>query len=121
MDKYRTMVFWRDVFDGTARVEYSWVPEGIRKDITIPQPRDENSRMDQVSDDITQVQVYRLDIGDFGTIDWQFPSGPPHTYPVISAAVQIFVRRGVAIGTVQYADGTTATDTRQLGKIPPAS
>jgi hypothetical protein len=115
------MVFRRDVPEGTARMEFSWVPEGNRLPIEVLAPRDENSRMDPVSDDITQVQVYRLDIGDFGTVDWQFPPGPPHSFPVISAVVQTFLRRGVAIGTVHYADGTSATDTRQLGKIPPAS
>lgn len=115
------MVLWRDVYEGTARIEYSWVPEGKRKPLALLEPEDEDIRIDDVSDDITQVQVYRLDLGGFGTVDWQFPAGPAHKYPVISAVVQIFVRRGEAIGTVHYADGTTATDTRRLEKLAPDS
>ncbi len=35
MAKKVTMTFWRDNYSGPACLEYSWVPEGLRRNIQL--------------------------------------------------------------------------------------
>ena len=86
-------MLWRDDSVAPAYLEYSWVPTGKRKDISLADKQDEGARTDAVDTDISHVQVYRLDIHGIGVANWQFPPGPPGPYPVIYAAIEVFTRR----------------------------
>jgi hypothetical protein len=109
-----TMVFWRDSDTGPACLEYSWVPQGIRRLIQLPPKLDENARTDSAPDRPSHVQVYRLVSNHVGTDTWQFPAGPPRDSRVVFASTQVFEERKQVVGTVYYADGSSATESRPL-------
>jgi len=113
-DQQITLIFWRDLYNEPASVEYSWVPQGTRRDIRLPPNQQEGSRSDPAPSDVSHVQVYRLTNGRWGVNNWQFPPGPPHKSPVIAAIIQILELRKEVIGIVQYADGTSARDSQPL-------
>jgi hypothetical protein len=110
----KTMVFWRDIYDGPACVEYSWVPQGIRRVIQLNPKEDEGARADATNADVSHVQVYRLTSNGRGADGWQFPPGPPYTSPVIYAAIELSEQQMEVVGTVHYADGTSKRDTYPL-------
>jgi hypothetical protein len=121
MARQNTMTFSRDVNTGPACVQYSWVPDGQRKEIKLLPQQDQDSRSDSVSDNISQVQVYCLvcnELGIHAPNTWQFPPGPPYRSPVISAAIQVFESGKYVAGTVNYADGTSTSDTYPLTPHP---
>ena len=121
MPKMLTMKFWRDDYTEGACLEYSWVPEGVRRVITLDPGQQAGDRTDPVSDDLkpSHVQVYRLvNNKRVSTEMWQFPPGPPYTDPVDGATVEVYEGRLEAVGTVRYADGSTASDTRPLDPFP---
>jgi hypothetical protein len=121
MTKQITMRFWRDDYIGPACLEYSWVPEGLRHTILLTPGQQEGSQTDSISDDLnpSHVQVYRLDNNNMVSTEmWQFPTGPPHTAPVDGATVEVYQQRLEVVGTVHYADGTSAYDTHSLDSFP---
>jgi hypothetical protein len=112
MSKQITMVFWRDEYTYPGCLEYSWVPEGLRHNIQLPEGIQEGKSTDSISDDLnpSHVQVYVASNGSGASIEmWQFPSGPPGASPVAAALVEMFERRNLVVGTVFYEDGTTAS------------
>jgi hypothetical protein len=48
----------------------------------------------------------------------QFPPGPPHPTPVVRAVVEVFEQRMETVGTVYYADGSTAAEVNKLDDVP---
>jgi hypothetical protein len=81
------MTFSRDVYNGPACLEYSWVPEGKRRTILLKATQQSGSSKDQVSSDLhpSHVQVYSLTNDEqWSTEGWQFPAGPPHATDVVS-------------------------------------
>jgi hypothetical protein len=110
------MIFWRDLYEEPGSVEYSWVPQGIRRDIRLAPDQQVGSQSDPPSGHalVSHVQVYELTNGRLGIGNWQFPPGPPHKSPVIAAIIQILQHRKEVIGIVHYADGTTAKSSHPL-------
>ena len=109
-----TMILWRDVYNEPGFVEYSWVPQGMRRDIDLAPDQQEGSRADPGPGNASHVQIYRLTNGRWAVQNWQFPPGPPYKAPVIAAIIQVLERRKEVVGTVHYADGTSAKDTYKL-------
>lgn len=113
------MTFIRDHQDGPGCLEYSWVPQGVRHHILLKGGQRQGSENDTIPDDLkpSHVQVYVLKLNpNFGLDNWQFPAGPPKqgTY-VVRATVEVHNKQPLeAIGTVYYADGTTASSRRPL-------
>ncbi len=123
MPKRITMKFRRDQFAGPGCLEYSWVPEGVRRTILLNPGKQEGSRTDAIADDLnpSHVQVYRLNNNDMVSTEmWQFPPGPPYEYPVDGAFVEVIQDKMLAIGTVHFSDGATASDTHELDPFPRA-
>ena len=114
------MTYWRDVYNGHACLEYSWVPEGHRHTILLNAGQQESRRSDSISEELrpSHVQVYVLTNDLQSTEGWQFPPGPPHPTPVVRAVVQVFEGKMESVGTVYYADGSSATQTQTLTKVP---
>jgi hypothetical protein len=110
-DIYLEITFWRDVYSGPACLEYSWVPEGHRRTILLKPGEQVKSNNDLVASDLhpSHVQVYVLTNDRHSTEDWQFPPGPPHPTPVVSARIDVVEREMYAGGTVSYADGSKST------------
>lgn len=116
-----TMKFWRDDYTGPACLEYSWVPQGIRRTIYLEPGQQYDTRTDDVPDDLdaTLVQVYRLNNNDaVSTEMWNFVLPPPPPPTLSAASVEVFQHNKYAVGTVHYANGTTATDNRPLDPYP---
>jgi hypothetical protein len=114
------MTYWRDVYNGHACLEYSWVPEGRRHTILLEPGQQEICRSDPFPGDFSasHVQVYALTNDLHSTAGWQFPPGPPHATPVVRALVQVFEEKMEVIGTTYYADGSTATQNQKLDELP---
>jgi hypothetical protein len=112
MAEQLTMIFWRDVYNEPGFLEYSWVPEGNRHTIALSSPQQEGTRIDPGPSDASHVQVYRLTNGRLAIQNWQFPPGPPYKSPVIAAIIQVIEQQMEVVGTVHYADGTSATERR---------
>jgi len=115
-----TMEFWRDEYlQGGACLEYSWVPEGLRRVIVLGAGQQQGASVDDV-DDVSHVQVYvtRNDEPVASLENWQFPPGGPGPAPIERARVELHVRDMVAHGTVWYLDGTTVSDSRELEPVP---
>lgn len=107
------MMFSRDVYDGPACLEYSWVPEGKRRTVKLLPGRKEGTGLEPTSKEASHVQVYTLsNNGQVGLERWQFPPGGPHSSRVVGATVGL---KGTEVtGTVYYEDGTTASDKHTL-------
>jgi hypothetical protein len=119
--KQVTMTFRRDVYTGPACLEYSWVPEGVRRKILLNPGQPEGKNTDQVADNLypSQVQVYRMNQNEQASIQmWQFPPGPPAPAPVDEAVVEVFQRRMQVVGIVFYTDVTSASGTQRLDPFP---
>ena len=113
------MTFSRNPYDGKACLEYSWIPQGIRRVIKLPDGKKEDSRVDPIPEDASHVQIYTLSsfynkkpYGLESKDHVQFPSGPPYKRPVVRATVE--VHETEAIGTVYYDDNTSAKEKIQL-------
>ena len=113
-----TMTLSRTDYSGRGCLEYSWVPEGKRRTIILAPGHAEHTQVDTVPSNlnISHVQIYVLNNGEFSTAMWQFPPGPPHAYPVATASVRVLAIE--AVGTVHYTDGTQAADTKHLDAYP---
>ena len=117
MDKQITMVLWRDDFAGSGCLEYSWIPEGLRHNLKLEPGIQQGKSTDSIDYDLnpSQVQVYVASNNDAVSIEmWQFPSGPPKSSPVVSALIVLFEKASLIVGTVFYADGTTASALAEL-------
>jgi hypothetical protein len=110
------MKFTRDLHTGKACLEYSWVSEGQRRLIQLNPNIKEGKGEGPTAKDASHVQVYALTNGQYSLKDWQFPPGPPHGSPVVSATVE--VREIEAVGTVYYQDRSSATDRKALVPMP---
>jgi hypothetical protein len=110
------MVFKRDLYKGNGCLEYSWVSEGKRRVIELNPNIKEGEGDGPIAKDASHVQVYALSNGLYGLKEWQFPSGPPHSSPVVRAIVE--VKETEAVGTVFYQDQSHATDTKALVPMP---
>jgi hypothetical protein len=112
-----TMDFWRDDSVDRACLEYSYVPEGKRRTLLLKPGQQEAIQTDTVPDDLepSQVQVYTLTNNGAVSLDmWQFPPGPPHALPVVSAQVSVLQERMVAAGMVTYSDSTVNSGSAPL-------
>jgi hypothetical protein len=116
------MEFWRNPYDGPACIEYSWVPEGARRNILLQPGQQEGYSDDTVADDLkpSHVQVYvaNNEPPPSSLEMWQFPQGAPYPAPIVRARVELHSDRMEARGTVWYADGAKATDQRALEPRP---
>ena len=110
------MLFKRDIYKGKGCLEYSWVSEGKRRVIQLDPNVKEGEGDGPAATDASHVQVYALTNGQYSLKDWQFPSGPPHSSPVVSATVEL--KEIEAVGTVFYQDQSFATDTKALMPMP---
>jgi hypothetical protein len=115
MSNQSTMVFFRDDDQGFGCLEYSWVPSGQRRVIQLNPNQSGETRVDSYYG-ASHVQIYSVASGGLGLDKghWQFPAGPSHGSPVLAAVVQVFTGRKELIGTVIYADGTTASSSFPL-------
>lgn len=116
MSKQITMVFWRDKYKGPGCLEYSWVPEGHRRYISLRPGTQQGSSTDTIDDtlDPSHVQVYVATNSDEVSVEMvQFPSAP-HKSPIVSAQVLLFEEAKLMVGTVFYFDGAIASDMIKL-------
>jgi hypothetical protein len=119
MSKQITMKFWRDKYEGSGCLEYSWIPEGLRHNLNLLPRIQEGSSTDSIDDDLnpSHVQVYVASNNDAVSIEmWQFPSGPPKTSPVVSALILLFEEANLIVGTVFYGDGTIGSEFAKLDR-----
>ena len=116
------MEFWREPHGDKGCIEYSYVPEGRRRNIVLPPGVQEGYSDDVVPDGTrpSHVQVYVATTGmpPASLEMWQFPPGPPYHLPIKRARVELHGRRGVAVGIVWYEDGHEARDEHPLEPIP---
>jgi hypothetical protein len=114
------MKFRRDDYRGPACLEYSWVPQGLRHHILLVTGQQEGRESDSIPDTIrpSHVQVYVLTNNEkWSTEGWQFPAGPPHATPVVRATVEVYQQKMTVVGTVYYADGTSASYEQPLEPV----
>jgi hypothetical protein len=118
MARQLKMTFSRDVDNSPSCLEYSWVPTGARRHISLEAGSAEGSETDMVADGFypTQVQVYVLSDGNQSATTWQFPSGPPRG-KIVAGSVTVSHQQKQVTGKVWFADGSTATDERKLDQI----
>ena len=110
------MIFKRDLYKGKGCLEYSWVSEGKRRVIQLNPNIKEGEGDGPMAKDASHVQVYALSNGLYGVKEWQFPTGPAHSSPVVRAIVE--VKETEAVGTVFYQDQSHASDTKALLPMP---
>ena len=116
-----TMKLWRDVYNGPASMQYSWVPEGKRRMIQLSAGQQTDIRTDTVDDDLdaSHVQIYCLDNdGAVSTAIWQFPLGPPNPWRLTGATVEIFEDTGEVLGTAEFLGHDPLSDKHQLENVP---
>lgn len=109
------MVFTRDLYKGNGCLEYSWESERKRRVIQLNPNVKGGEGEGPMAKDASHVQVYALSNGLYGLKDWQFPSGPPHRSPILSATVE--VKQTDAVGTVYYQDRSSVSDTKALSPM----
>lgn len=114
------MEFWRVAYEGTACLEYSWVPAGLRRVIVLSPGQQEGVSHDTVEVEPSHVQVYVTtnEAPLASLVKWQFPPGGPHTAPIVRARVELHTIEMVARGTVWFKDGTSVTDSKPLEHVP---
>jgi len=110
------MVFKRDLSNGKGCLEYSWVSEGKRQLIQLNPSIKEGEGAGPTAKDASHVQVYALSNGLYGLKEWQFPSGPTSSLPVVRAVVEL--KEIEAVGTVFYQDESSATERQLLQPMP---
>lgn len=110
------MEFKRDIYNGKGCLEYSWPSEDQRRLIQLNPNIKEGEGQGPTANDASHVHVYALTNGQYSLKDWQFPSGPPHSSPVVSASIEL--KQIEAVGTVLYQDQSSATDTKALVPMP---
>ncbi|HEY7533205.1 MAG TPA: IPT/TIG domain-containing protein [Nitrospiraceae bacterium] len=110
------MAFTRDIYNGKACVEYSWVSEHKRRLIQLSPHTKEGEGEGPKANDASRVQVHALTNGQYSLKDWQFPAGPPHSSPVVGAIIEL--KEIEAAGTVFYQDHSSATHTTALVPMP---
>ena len=119
-----TMKLWRDDFHRCACMEYSYVPEGFRRVIQLTPTQQAGTHVDVVPDGTlpSRIQVYTLNNNNLvGTVNWNFPMNtpPPPGVPIVSASVEVYQAQMYAVGTVNYADGTTIAEKLRLDDKAP--
>ena len=116
------MEFHRMPHDGPACLEYSWVPEGLRRNIVLNPGEPSGYNDDTVDDSLkpSHVQVYvATNAFPIASLqDWQFPSMPHNNSYLVGARVELDSMAMKATGVAMYADGHTTTDVRDLEGIP---
>ncbi len=120
MAKNIEMTFARDAYEQSACLEYSWIPEGARHAILLDRRQPKGNQIDSIGDDLypSHVQVYTLDNNQQSSIAmWQFPENSRPGSPVVRASVELFEELMEVVGTVHYADGSSATDKQKLDKF----
>jgi hypothetical protein len=110
------MEFTRDIYNGKGCLEYSWPSEEQRRLIQLNPHIKEAEGEGPTAKDASHVHVYALTNGQYSLKEWQFPSGPPHSSPVMGARIE--VKQIEAVGTVFYQDQSSATDTKALVPMP---
>ncbi len=119
MPKTVIMTFWRDNYTGPACLEYSWVPEGKRRNIQLEPGQQKGTNKDEVDDglDPSHVQVYVATNNEAVSIaNWQFPEGKPGPAPIMTARVEVHQEQLEIIGAVIYEDGSNAKSKATLDK-----
>ena len=106
------VVLKRDISHGKGCLEYSWGSEGKRRLIQLNPNIKEGEGEGPMAQNASHVQVYALTNGQYSLKDWQFPSGPPRSSPVVRAIVE--VKDIEAVGTVFYQDQSSATERKAL-------
>lgn len=117
MAKKLRMSFWRDNYKGPGCLEYSWIPEGVRRNINLDPGIQEGYSNDTVDDELnpSHVQVYVATNNDSASIEmWQFPAGPPKKSPIASAVVLFFEEANRIVGVAFYEDGSIGADSAKL-------
>jgi hypothetical protein len=110
------MEFTRDISSGKGCLNYSWGSEAKRQLIQLNPSIKEGDGEGPTAAGASHVRVHALTNGQYSLKEWQFPSGPPHSSPVIGAMVEV---KGIeAVGTVFYEDQSSATDTTALVPMP---
>lgn len=122
MPKHIAVRFSRVDASFTATLEYSFVPEGLRRFISLAPGQTAAARIDQIPDDLrpSHVQVYCLDNNHtLSTTNWQFPPGPPSPHgELVVAVITILDPQAQAVGTVIHADGSATSDSAVLDRRP---
>jgi hypothetical protein len=111
------ITFRRDVYDGPACLEYSWVPEGLRHTLRMMPGEREVSATDVGLDETSNLQVYVLTSNDRVSLaDIQFPDSPPPRR-LVSASVDVRENDLRVEVTVEDATGGTATGSFALERV----
>ena len=118
MARENTITFSRDVDTGPACLQYSWVPEGHKKEIKLLPHENEGSRIDSVSDNVSRVQVYCLVSNSLGVEMLHLPPGAPYQSPVISVEIRVYESGMYVAATINYADGASTKGSCALTPHP---
>jgi len=115
----KRMEFWRECYDGSGCLEFSWVPNGSRLVIELPSGVQEGVREDVFDERITNVQVYVLNnncenTGPVSTEMWMFPAHARENDEIVKARIEVYPRNHYATGTVWYASGQVLSHNRTL-------
>jgi len=111
-----SMVFKRDLSSGKGCLEYAWESPGKRQLIQLNPTIKEGEGAGPTATDTSRVQVYALSNGLYGLKEWQFPSGPTSSLPVVRAIVEL--KEIEAVGIVFYQDESSASETKSLQPMP---
>jgi hypothetical protein len=110
------LVFKRDIYNGKGCLEYSWVSDDTRRLIQLNPNIKEGEGEGPSAKDASSVKVYALTNGQYSLKEWQFPSGPPHPSPIVSAVVEL--KEIEAVATVFYNDRSSRIETKTLVPMP---
>ena len=110
------LVFKRDIYNGKGCLEYAWVSEDTRLLIQLNPNIQEGEGDGPKAKDASSVQVYALTNGQYSLKDWQFPSGPPHSSPILRAVIEL--KEIEAVATVFYKDQASTSETKALVPMP---
>lgn len=110
------MRFWRDDTKEKACLEYSYVPQGLRRHILLEPGQQELVRKDSIPAELnpSHVQVYALKNGNTGVFMAQFPAGPPQPTVLIAARVFVVSAGDQATATAEFAGGSSLYTTYRL-------
>lgn len=102
---------------GRACLEYSYIPQGLRRTLWLNPGIPMDRRPDSLPPGLhpTHVHIHTLDNHQqTSTATWQLPPGPAHPSPIADVSVHLDLVRAVAIATLVYTDGHKVTDERAL-------
>jgi hypothetical protein len=110
------LVFKRDIYNGKACLEYSWLSDDKRRLIQLNPNMQEGEGEGPIAESASYVQVHALTNGQYSLKEWQFPSGPRHASPIVSAVVEL--KEIEAVATVFYKDRSSTIETISLVPMP---